>query len=78
MIQTKLSPSRLWLLIATIAGLCTSCSDITDSGGRHLFTRWQIPHDVQRRCRRLDREPCLRQGCVDERRPNSRLLKRKQ
>ena len=33
MIQTKLSPSRLWLLIATIAGLCTSCSDITDSGG---------------------------------------------
>ncbi|WP_455664424.1 fimbrillin family protein [Phocaeicola sp.] len=33
MIQTKLSPSRLWLLIATIAGICTSCSDITDSGG---------------------------------------------
>jgi hypothetical protein len=33
MIQTKLSPSRLWLLMAAIAGLCTSCSDITDSRG---------------------------------------------
>ena len=33
MIQTQLYPSRLWLLMATIAGLCTSCSDITDSGG---------------------------------------------
>ena len=34
MIQIKLSPSRLWLLmVAIVAGICTSCSDITDSGG---------------------------------------------
>ena len=33
MIQTQLYPSRLCLLMAAIAGLCTSCSDITDSGG---------------------------------------------
>jgi hypothetical protein len=43
MIQTKLSPSRLWLLIATIAGLCTSCLDITDSGGETSLPDGKYP-----------------------------------
>ncbi|MCD7923408.1 MAG: fimbrillin family protein [Bacteroides sp.] len=43
MIQTKLYPSRLCLLMAAIAGLCTSCSDITDSGGNTSLPDGRYP-----------------------------------